>query len=82
VCVALYCMCAGDTRPVQSLIDLALSDHPTDLLILQNQGPIRDPASLSYETQLLLNVRHLWTVLYHWDTPLSHLMFAEWAAHR
>jgi len=41
---------------VQRLIDLAVSGHGSDLLILQNQGPIRDPASLSYETQLLLNV--------------------------
>lgn len=50
---------SGDTRPVQRLIDLAVSGHGSDLLILQNQGPIRDPASLSYETQLLLNTSHI-----------------------
>lgn len=39
-----------------ALIELARARHGSDVLILQSQGPIRDPSKLSYETQLLLNV--------------------------
>lgn len=44
---------AGDTRPVPPLNKLAAS---TDVLILQNMGPIKDVSELSYESQLLINV--------------------------
>lgn len=37
-----------------SLVRLA---RDSDLLILQNMGPIADFATLSYESQFLLNVR-------------------------
>lgn len=43
----------GDTRPVPALNELSAG---TDVLILQNMGPIEDLAALSYESQLLINV--------------------------
>ena len=44
---------AGDTTVTDSLRDLA---RGSDLLILQNMGPIADFGALSYESQYLLNV--------------------------
>ena len=48
--------CAGDTTVTDSLRELA---RDSDLLILQNMGPIADFEALSYESQFLLNVRIL-----------------------
>ncbi|KIY95387.1 ribonuclease Z [Monoraphidium neglectum] len=47
---------SGDTRPVPELTNLAKG---TDVLILQNMGPIEDLAALSYESQLLINTSHI-----------------------
>ncbi|KAK9811899.1 hypothetical protein WJX72_012114 [[Myrmecia] bisecta] len=47
---------SGDTTPIPTLNDLA---RGSDLLILQNMGPIKDFAALSYESQLLLNTSHI-----------------------
>ena len=43
----------GDTRPSAALEELA---HRTDLLLLQNMGPIEDLASLPFASQFLINV--------------------------
>ncbi len=44
---------AGDTRPTKTLVDLA---KDTDVLVLQNMGPIADVSALSFQSQLLINV--------------------------
>lgn len=48
---------AGDTRPTQTLTDLANLRHGSDVLLLQNMGPILDFAGLPKTSQYLLNVR-------------------------
>lgn len=49
--------CSGDTRPTQTLTDLAKLHGGTDVLLLQNMGPILDFQALPYTSQYLLNVR-------------------------
>lgn len=44
---------AGDTRPVETLDELAKG---TDVFILQNMGPIEDFDALSYQSKLLIQV--------------------------
>ena len=47
---------AGDTRPTQTLVDLARQGAGTDVLLLQSMGPILDFAALPHNSQYLLNV--------------------------
>jgi hypothetical protein len=44
---------AGDTRPTETLSQLAAG---SDVFVMQNMGPIKDLGSLSFESQLLINV--------------------------
>ena len=50
-------ICAGDTRPTPTLTSLANNGHGTDVLLLQNMGPILDFSALPHNSQYLLNVR-------------------------
>jgi hypothetical protein len=46
-------LATGDTRPTETLSQLAAG---SDVFIMQNMGPIEDLGSLSFESQLLVNV--------------------------
>ncbi|KAK9813508.1 hypothetical protein WJX73_003209 [Symbiochloris irregularis] len=50
---------SGDTKPTQTLVDLATRDKGTDVLLLQSMGPILDFAALPHNSQYLLNTSHI-----------------------